>query len=82
MRARPGRGCSATTVPEAAAELRGGSARDPAAGSLGRRRREIRPRELHHGGAKVSGKPRARLDCRSSGVGAAPEGGDELRTGG
>ena len=61
VRARPGRGCSATAVPEAAAELRGGSARDPAAGSLGRQRCEIRPRELHHGGAKVSGKPRARF---------------------
>ena len=61
VRARPGRACSATAVTEAAAELRGGSVRDPGAGSLGRRRREIRPRELHHGGAKVSGKPRARF---------------------
>ncbi|KAG2579315.1 hypothetical protein PVAP13_6NG274303 [Panicum virgatum] len=57
VRARPGRACSATAVTEAAAELRGRSARDLAVGSLGRQRREVRPWELHHGGAKTLAHP-------------------------
>ena len=43
VRARPGRACSATAVTEAAAELQGGSARDPAA-------------DLGGGGAARSGR--------------------------